>query len=114
MDVPAFYVLLLVVLLNSIWNASSAVPLAANKHQILAIVYLICTSASLLIGYPMILHSGIEGAASALLLSEIGMGIFVLRMSNKQLSDQWPDFAASLVDPTQFVALFAKLKNRRN
>jgi O-antigen/teichoic acid export membrane protein len=109
MDVPAFYILLVVVLFNSIWNASSAAPLAANKHQRLAIVYLVCTSLSLLLGYPMIRHFGIKGAAIALMLSEIGMSIFVLRMSNKLVSDRWPAFAASMVDTTQFNALLAKL-----
>ena len=55
MDTSTFYLLLAVVFANSVWNASSAVPLAGNKHQRLAVVYLAFTSASLLIGYPLML-----------------------------------------------------------
>lgn len=112
MDVPAFYILLAVVLLNSTWNASSAVPLAANKHQRLAIVYLVCTSVSLSLGYPLILHFGLSGAGGALLICEISMSIYVVRMSNKLLSDRWPQFAASMIDTTQFRALRTKLLDR--
>ena len=67
MDVPAFYILLGVVLVNSVWNASSAVPLAGNKHQRLAVVYLVCTSASLLLAYPLVMNFGLKGAGVALL-----------------------------------------------
>ena len=113
MDVTTFYILLAVVFLNSVWNASSAVPLAANKHQRLAIVYLVCTSVSLLLGFPLIRHFDLRGAGIALMLCEIGMGIYVIRMSNKLLSDRWPQFAASMIDTTQFNALRAKLIRRR-
>lgn len=112
MDVPTFYILLIVVLVNSVWNASSAVPLAANRHQRLSIVYLVCTSASLLIGYPLIRHLGLRGAGGALMLCEIGMSICVVRMSNNLLSDEWPAFAASMLDTAQFRALQAKLVRR--
>ena len=74
MDVPAFYILLGVVLVNSVWNTSSAVSLAGNKHQRLAVVYLVCTSASLFLAYPLILNLGLKGAGAALLFSEVVMG----------------------------------------
>ncbi len=112
MDVPTFYILLMVVFLNSFWGASSSVPLAANKHRPLAIVYLVITSASLLIAYPLIRHFGLRGAGSALMLSEIGMSFFVLRMSNELLSDRWSAFAASMIDTTQFKLLREKLHRR--
>jgi O-antigen/teichoic acid export membrane protein len=112
MDVPAFYILLVVVLFNSTWNASSAVPLAANKHQRLAIVYLVCTSLSLVVGYPLVEHFDLRGAGGALLLCEIIMSFYVVRMSNELLSDRWPQFAASMIDTTQFRALRTKLLDR--
>lgn len=112
MDVPTFYFLLIVVLVNSVWNASSSVPLAANRHHWLAIIYLICTSASLLVGYPLIRHFGLKGAGGALMLSEMAMGIFVVRMSNKMLMDSWPAFAAAMIDTDPLKQLRAKLMNR--
>jgi O-antigen/teichoic acid export membrane protein len=112
MDVPTFDILLIVVLVNSIWNASSAVPMAANKHQRLAVAYLVCTSAALLVGYPLTRHFGMRGAGGSLLLCEIAMSICVIRMSNKMLADQWSVFAASMIDPTQLTTLLAKLKRR--
>jgi O-antigen/teichoic acid export membrane protein len=109
MDFPAFCILLGVVLVNSVWNASSAVSFAANKHQPLAIMYLVCTSISLLFAYPLILRFGLVGAAVALMLCEIGMSVYVLRLSNRLLSDRWSTFAASMTDTTQFRILLAKL-----
>jgi len=105
MNVPTFYILLTVVLVNSLWNASSAVPMAANKHQRLAVVYLISTSVSLSLGYPLILQFGLGGAGVALLLCEIGMSIYVVHMSNRLLSDRWSQFATSMIDTTQFNTL---------
>jgi O-antigen/teichoic acid export membrane protein len=105
MNVPTFYILLTVVLVNSLWNASSAVPMAANKHQRLAVVYLISTSVSLSLGYPLILQFGLGGAGVALLLCEIGMSICVVHMSNRLLSDRWSQFATSMIDTTQFNTL---------
>jgi O-antigen/teichoic acid export membrane protein len=112
MDTSTFYLLLGVVFANSVWNASSAVPLAGNKHQRLAIVYLALTSVSLLMGYPLMVHFGLKGAGIALLFSEIGMGVFVLRISNKLLLDRRSAFAMSMIDTTQFMILLAWLKRR--
>ena len=112
MNVPTFYILLVVVLVNSIWNVSSAVPMAANRHQRLAIVYLICTSTALIAAYPLTLHFRMRGAAAALLLSEIAMSVLVIRMSNKMLWDQWSVFAASMLDTTQLTILLPKLMRR--
>jgi O-antigen/teichoic acid export membrane protein len=113
MDVPTFDFLMAVVLLNSFWNASSAVPLAANKHQGLAMVYLAFNGASLLLAYPLIKHFGIRGAGSALLLCEICMCIYVVPASNKLLSDRWPQFARAMIDTTQIMNVSAKLFSDR-
>ncbi len=112
MDVPAFYILLGVVLVNSVWNASSAVPLAGNKHQRLAIVYLACTSASLLLAYPLVMSFGLKGAGVALILSEFLMAFYVVHLSNKLLSDRRSEFVASMIDTTQFKMLLGRLVRR--
>jgi O-antigen/teichoic acid export membrane protein len=101
--------LLIVVLFNSLWNTSSAVPMAANRHQRLALVYLASTSVSLIVAYPLIRNFGLIGAATALTLCEIAMAMYVVPMSNKLLSDDWPAFAASMFDVTQLKALRMRL-----
>lgn len=112
MDDPTFNILLLVVLFNSVWNTSSSVPLAANRHQLLAVVYLACTSGLLLIGFPMIRAFGLRGAAVSLLLCEIAMNIFVVRLSLELVSDRWSAFAASMIDATEFKAIGKRLVRR--
>jgi O-antigen/teichoic acid export membrane protein len=113
MDVPCFDFLMAVVLLNSLWNASSAVPLAANKHQGIAMAYLFSTGASLALGYPLIRYLGLRGAGCALLLSEVCMCIYVVPASIKLLSDRWPLFAISMIDTSQIINLQTKLFGRR-
>lgn len=112
MDVPTFYILLCVVLANSGWNASSAVPLAANRHQRLAMTYLACTAGSLLLCWVLTKNCGLRGTATALLVCDCIMSVYVVRMSNRLVSDPWPAFAASMFDMTELNALRAKLIRR--
>jgi O-antigen/teichoic acid export membrane protein len=113
MDVPTFDFLMAVVLLNSLWNASSAVPLAANKHQGLATVVLVLNCISLLLAYPLIKNFGVRGAGGALLLCEICMCAYVIPASNRLLSDRWQEFAVSMIDTSQILDLRTKLLGRR-
>ena len=112
MDVPTFYILLAVVLANSGWNASSAVPLAANRHQRLAATYLVCTAASLMLCWILTATFGLRGSATALLVCDCVMSFYVVRMSNRLVSDPWPAFAASMLDMTELNALTSKLVRR--
>ena len=112
MDMPTFYLLLAVVLVNSTWNASSAVPMAANRHEKLAVVYLGCMVVSLAIGSGLAHHFGLRGVAAALLAGEGCMSVYVVRMSNRLVEDRWPAFTAAMLDWTQVKALFAKLNRR--
>lgn len=113
MDVPTFDFLMMVVLLNALWNVSTAVPFAANKHQGSAIAYLISNAASLALGYPLIKYFGLRGAGCALLLCEICMCVYVIPVSNKLLSDHWPQFVLSMIDTSQIRVLGAKFLGRR-
>ena len=102
MDVHAFYLLLGVVLLNSAWSASSAALLAANKHQRVAVLYLVFTVGSILVGYPLIRAFGLVGAGIARLACEGCMDVIVVKTSNNLLSDRWPAFSASMLDFSHF------------
>jgi O-antigen/teichoic acid export membrane protein len=105
MDVPCFYVLLLVVVASSLWNTSSAVSVAANRHESLALQYVVGTAASLLLGFFLLGHFGLMGAALALLASDLWMGSFVVRASNKLLDDHTTDFARSMLSLRRLVEL---------
>jgi O-antigen/teichoic acid export membrane protein len=105
MNRPCFYVLLLVVVASSLWNTSSAVSVAANRHEALALQYVVGTAASLLLAYPLLGHFGLVGGACALLACDLWMGCFVVRASNKLLDDHTTDFARSMVSFRRLVEL---------
>jgi O-antigen/teichoic acid export membrane protein len=111
-DLNAFYLLLAGVLAYSGWSASSAVPLSSNRHQRLALVYMTCTSASIILASVLIEPFKLAGVAFALLLGDLAMAVCVLRISNKLLSDPWPEFAASLFDMKQFNTIRTALMRR--
>jgi O-antigen/teichoic acid export membrane protein len=96
MDIPCFYVLLLVVVASSLWNTSSAVPIAANRHERLALQYLAGTFFSLVSAFIIVPHLGITGAAISLLACDVWMGCLVIRGSNALLSDNNREFLYSL------------------
>ena len=105
MNVPCFHILLLVVVASSLWNTSSAVSVAANRHELLALQYIVGTSGSLALGYLLIRHFGLVGAAYALLACDIWMGGFVVRASNELLDDHTMDFVRSMVSLRRLISL---------
>jgi O-antigen/teichoic acid export membrane protein len=109
MNVPAFYLLLSAVVLNAGWNASSAVPMAANKHQSTALVYLASSCGSLFVGYFALLYVGLSGACIALVLIDLVMTLHVIRTSNSLTHDRWQPFARSMFDMTQFKLIWTKV-----
>jgi O-antigen/teichoic acid export membrane protein len=108
MNQTCFYVLLTVVVASSLWNTSSAVSVAANRHQQLAVQYLLGTAGSLLLGYLLVQRFGLTGAAVALLACDLWMGSFVVRASNKLLGDHTPDFVRSMVQVQRLWQLWAR------
>jgi O-antigen/teichoic acid export membrane protein len=111
MNVPCFDMLLLVVVASSFWNTSSAVSLAANRHEMLAMQYLAGTSGALLLGYVMVGRFGLSGAALALLLCDIWMSCFVIRASNRLLDDHTTEFFRSMVSLRNLQALAGRSGN---
>jgi O-antigen/teichoic acid export membrane protein len=97
-DRMAFNILLLSVLANSVWNASSSVALSANKHERVSILYLASTTASIGIAALLLPRVGLYGAPLAMLFADFAMSIYVVRHSNRLLSDDWPTFWKSMLD----------------
>jgi O-antigen/teichoic acid export membrane protein len=107
-DASCFYILLAVVMASSLWNTSSAVSIAANAHQKIAIQYLAGTAGSLLIGLMLIPIFGLTGAALSLLVCDIWMSCFVVRASNRLLQDDTPDFVRSMFSLSRIKLLVAR------
>jgi O-antigen/teichoic acid export membrane protein len=108
MNPTCFDILLLVVVASSLWNTSSAVSVAANRHEQLALQYLLGTAGSLLLGYILGQHFGLTGAAVALLACDLWMGCFVVKASNKLLGDHTPDFIRSMVQVQRLLQLWGR------
>jgi O-antigen/teichoic acid export membrane protein len=108
MNLPCFYLLLLVVVASSLWNTSSAVSIAANLHERLAVRYLIGTGGSLILAYLLLPHIGIAGAALGLLASDIWMACSVIPRSNDLLFDSTSDFVGSMFSLSRFKLIIAR------
>jgi O-antigen/teichoic acid export membrane protein len=91
-----FHVLLLVVLINSLWYASSAVSLACNAHQRIAGVLLVSTMSSLPVAYLLMTHFGLLGAALSLVATDAVMVPYVLESSLSILHESHYDFLREL------------------
>ena len=89
--------MLLLVLFSSLWFTSSVALAATNRHQRLAIVYLVATSASLATAWVLCHWLGLRGAAIALIGAEIFMSAFVLRASLSYLNDTVGGFLSAML-----------------
>jgi O-antigen/teichoic acid export membrane protein len=109
MDVGAFRWLLLGIVANSFWYTSSVVTIASNTHERIAALYLAGTAGSLIFARYLMPHFGISGAAMSLLLIDIVLGWYVVRMSLAKLEDRATDFGTALLRLPREVALLRSL-----
>jgi len=86
-DRALFRALLLVVLADSLWYASSATSIACNLHQKVAVAYAAGSAASVVVAYLALPSLGLMAAALALLLVDVAMIPYVLQSSLSILQD---------------------------
>jgi O-antigen/teichoic acid export membrane protein len=96
MDHHLFYLLLIEALANSLWFTSAVVPIACNRHQRQAVVYLATTALSLPFAYLLMWWFGLIGAGTSLLLVDLCMIGYVLHQSLALLHDSPVGFARAL------------------
>jgi O-antigen/teichoic acid export membrane protein len=108
-DPTLFHLMLLVIMANSLWNTSQAVPISINKHQPVAIRYLLSTLCALLLAVLFIPMWGLQGVAMSQLLIDIVMSIYVLRVSLMLLQDNLIPFMKSMFQPLPISKLLGKL-----
>jgi len=98
-DQDVFNMLLLILIVNSLWNASIVIPLAINKHKRIAFIYIISSVFSLFLAFHLMRAFGLLGAASALLAVDIIMAIFVLKNALVLLKDNIVEFLEYIIKP---------------
>jgi O-antigen/teichoic acid export membrane protein len=98
-DASLFYILLLIVIINAIWNNSQAVAIAINKHQQIALRYVVCTFLSLALAIGFARLWGLKGIALSLLTIEVAMAIYVVSSSLSLLKDSLTDFLVEVATP---------------
>jgi O-antigen/teichoic acid export membrane protein len=98
-DPPAvvLYLLLLVIIANSVWYTLSAALIATNRHTRIAGLYLAGTVAALLVSIPLSTLFGLAGAAAALLVIDIAMVIYVFPAALHVVQDAPSHFLRSLL-----------------
>ena len=99
LDHRLFYILLVEALANALWFTSSIVPIAWNRHQRQAQVYVSATLASLPISYLLMKWIGLPGVGISLLLVDLCMIAYVLTGSLTMLQDKPGEFALALLRP---------------
>lgn len=106
MNYSVFYVMLAIILFNSLWLTSSVVPLATNQHQKTAICFLIGTSLSVLSAIFLTQQFGLTGTAIAALFSDLLMTCYVLKTSLTLLQDDFLSFCQIMFRPPSLKALW--------
>jgi O-antigen/teichoic acid export membrane protein len=96
-DANCFHILLFVTFVNSMWFASSVVPMSTNAHQWITLAFVALSLLSLGVGKVLLARFGLSGAAVALLLIDIPMTYLVLRTSLRQLQEKLGDFVRAIL-----------------
>ncbi|XAY06138.1 hypothetical protein DSM112329_03001 [Paraconexibacter sp. AEG42_29] len=85
---------------NALWFTSSTVLVATNRHGPLAVRYLAICVLTLPAAYALLELVGSEGAAIALIGTELAMAVVVLRRALPAVSDTFGGLVMSLRPPT--------------
>jgi len=96
-NATVFRLLLAVTLANVLWFASSVVPMAVNRHQGLAVLYLLGSGAALGLAVGLVPWLGLAGAALGLLAVDSAMIPYVLRKSLGLLDERFGGFMRSVI-----------------
>jgi O-antigen/teichoic acid export membrane protein len=101
-NAPCFYILLAVVVTNSLWDTSSVIPMSVNGHCRIAVLYIGAGLLSLILARIMVPHLGIVGAAAALLASDALMTGYVVRTALRHVEDNAQGFVTALCSIPRF------------
>jgi O-antigen/teichoic acid export membrane protein len=103
LDRELLYLLLAVVFVNSLWYVSLSVLFATNRHERVAVDYVIGSMLSLPLAYVLITPFGLSGAAIALLALEIFMTAAVVPRTVSSAGDRLSKFVQAISEPPVFI-----------
>jgi O-antigen/teichoic acid export membrane protein len=98
-DSTLFHIMLAIVIVNSFWNTSQAVPIAINRHQRLALSYATSALLALILALWLMHLWGLNGAALSLLVIDAAMSIYVIGTSLSLVDDKFTDFLVEVMMP---------------
>lgn len=101
-DPTFFYLMLAALFSNSLWYASSMVPIAINKHETISVYYLVVTGVSLLLAIWITPALGLNGVVVTLLIIHAAMSFYVIRTSLSLLEDDPVAFLEVVMMPPSF------------
>ncbi len=104
-NAPVFSLLLGLVVTGTLWNTSSIVAVASNRHKQIAAVYLFATLVALGVGVALTEALGLTGTALSLFVVDLIMVSFVLRNCLHLVHDSLGAFLSSLFDFSPLVHL---------
>jgi O-antigen/teichoic acid export membrane protein len=115
---PLLLIFLLPIPFNALWYTSSVVHMASNKHEGLAIRYLIATVIAVVACWLLAYSIGIEGAAVSTILVDFILIPYVLRKSLFITKDTWIDFIGGLADEFKMlmrlgIQFFLRKRNKK-
>lgn len=110
MELPLHLLLLflLPIPFNALWNTSSVVHAACNRHEGLARRYLFASILSLLFCILLTYYWGIEGAALSTLVADVVLIPYVFTRSLKLTGDTWQGFKAGLIKDASDIPAYVR------
>jgi O-antigen/teichoic acid export membrane protein len=99
--------------LEALWTTSFAVMYSTNRHQRLAVAYLLSAAASLPVAYVLLEAWGLDGAAASIVLLEIFMLVVTLRQALPAAHDTLGGWLEALARPTLLRSVFRRASHAR-
>jgi len=95
-DATCFHVLLLVAIVNSMWDMGAVIPMSVNGHLRIALLYSVAAILSLALAWILLPGLGAVGAAIALAAMDGVMAVYVLLTGLERTKDTMKNFVTSL------------------
>jgi O-antigen/teichoic acid export membrane protein len=111
------FMLMISVFFYAGWSTSSTLLASINRHQTLAMYYILGTGMTVIVTYFAARYSGLLAAAASLILSELIMNMYVLPASLHVAQDTWGGFFAAMFDYPQALrpaTLWQRLRRARS
>jgi O-antigen/teichoic acid export membrane protein len=91
------YGFLLILIIESLWNTSSVIIMAINKHKSISLIYLVFSVISIVITYLLLPKFGLYSPIISMVLSYTALEIFTLNLALKISNDRFKPFLFSVL-----------------